>query len=114
MAPFTVFCSHVKLSRNRIIKEERRICSTAGNCRKLVTFFKQSNLATAKLNHYCADFTKKKLKQEVPTRWNSTYLMIQSLLDLKEQVSDTVRVLRRDELDLLEKEWLVLSGIFLN
>lgn len=77
--------------------------------RKLVFLFKQSNLATSKLNFYCANITKKKLKQEVPTRWNSTLLMMMSLLELKEQVSDTVRILKREELDLTNSEWDIMS-----
>lgn len=49
------------------------------------------------------------MKQEVPTRWNSTFLMISSLWDLK--VSDEVWILRRVDLDLMKHEWITFTGI---
>ena len=58
-------------------------------CRKLVGHFRHSAQATAKLKHVQKALKMKevKLKQEVATRWSSTYDMIQRLIKLKAPVS---------------------------
>jgi zinc finger BED domain-containing protein 1 (E3 SUMO-protein ligase ZBED1) len=46
----------------------------------IVSYFKKSSTASSKLRHLCPG-TQKKLKQEVPTRWNSWLAMAKSLVD---------------------------------
>lgn len=80
--------------------------------RAIVTFFHHSHKATAKLASLCKDRTTKVLAQDVATRWNSTLIMIRSLIDLKEFVQDALRspVIDRRDLDLNEFEWEILAN----
>ena len=48
-------------------------------CRKLVGHFKHSPVNTTELQN-CSDSLLLKLQQDVPTRWNSVFEMLQSLL----------------------------------
>ena len=50
-------------------------------CRSIVTFFHRSGPATLKLEQLCGG-RKSRLQQEVTVRWNSTLIMIQSLLGI--------------------------------
>ena len=63
-------------------KEDNELNVILTKCRKLVGCFKHSNLLTEKLNKYFTFNEKEliKLKQEVITRWNSTYIMLKSIL----------------------------------
>lgn len=51
-----------------------------------------------------------KLKQDVQTRWNSTFEMLQRLVQIKDAVIATVALLR-SELTLNESDWAIIEGI---
>ncbi|KAG0410623.1 hypothetical protein HPB47_012252 [Ixodes persulcatus] len=55
-------------------------------CRRTVGHFKHSSSNQAVLSKHAAELgaPKKKLQQDIATRWNSTYIMITSLLEMKE------------------------------
>ncbi|CAH2090912.1 unnamed protein product [Euphydryas editha] len=50
-----------------------------------------------------------KLKQDVPTRWNSTYDMLQRLLSAKDAVIATIAIMRQ-ELALNNDDWVVIES----
>lgn len=56
--------------------------------KNIVTWFKQSNIASNELRKATQKETK--LIQEVPTRWNSTYYMIERFLELRTIVNDII------------------------
>nr|XP_043069077.1 E3 SUMO-protein ligase ZBED1-like [Drosophila bipectinata] len=78
-------------------------------CKRIVSFFKSSSIAYAKLKLAQGHDTTYGLIQEVSTRWNSCYKMIIRLLKLREAVSrvllDTKKApppLTADEISILE------------
>ena len=51
-----------------------------------------------------------KLKQDVPTRWNSTYEMLQRIIQVKDAVITTIALLRPD-LSIKQEDWEVIEEI---
>nr|XP_017025172.1 E3 SUMO-protein ligase ZBED1-like [Drosophila kikkawai] len=77
-------------------------------CKSTVTYFKSSTIAYKKLRDYQDGQTKYSLKQEVPTRWNSAYYMIDRILKTHEAIgkvflntSKAPQPFTVDELDIL-------------
>lgn len=71
--------------------------STQGQ-NKLATTQKQLNLPILKL------------KQDVPTRWNSTYDMLQRIIQVKDAVITTIALLRPD-LNIKQEDWEVIEEV---
>ncbi|XP_062134595.1 zinc finger BED domain-containing protein 4-like [Drosophila sulfurigaster albostrigata] len=68
---------------------EDRIKDILAKSNRIVTFFKSSSTAYAKLK--LAQGTEPiNLKKEMPTRWNSCYEMISRILEIKDVVSETL------------------------
>lgn len=82
--------------------------------RLIVTFFKRSNLATEKLMKFqrdCGSNSPKKLIQDVPTRWNATFLMLQRLVLLQDAVKTSLALSEKDALNLTSNEWKKCSEL---
>jgi hypothetical protein len=79
-------------------------------CRTIVSFFHSSTGVTATLTRLCENLFKNKMQQECATRWNCTLIMLRSLLQLKQPVTDRLRILRRDDLLLEEFDWDTITG----
>lgn len=80
--------------------------------RHIVTFFKRSNLASEKLQKFQKDsgFSQpKKLIQDVQTRWNSTYFMVDRLTLLRDAVKTSLTISERDYINLSPEEWNICS-----
>lgn len=78
----------------------------------IVSYFKRSSHALAKLNEYQKQTgsTILKLKQDCPTRWNSTYDMLDRVLKLKEPIIATLAILNNTELNsLTPNDWQVVD-----
>ncbi|XP_030747935.1 zinc finger BED domain-containing protein DAYSLEEPER-like [Sitophilus oryzae] len=74
----------------------------------IVTYFKRSNAATRKLVTYQEQIgikQPKKLLQDVVTRWNSTYFMLQRITLLEEAVKHSLALSNTDLPLLTEHEW---------
>lgn len=78
----------------------------------IVQFFKKSSHALVKLH----DFQKQtgspllKLKQDCPTRWNSTYDMIDRIISIKDPIIATLAILNNSEVVCLSpQDWVVLE-----
>lgn len=80
-------------------------------CRAIVTFFHHSTPATLKLSELCVNLTKKVLQQEGSTRWNSTLIMVRSLMELRVPVIDTLKILDRQDLLFEDFDWETLAGV---
>lgn len=82
-------------------------------CRALVTHFKQSSVSAYKLKTKQAELNvpELKIKQDVPTRWNSVYIMIERLLTIKQPLTLALADLERAPENLSGSEWLILKDI---
>ena len=89
-----------------------------GKCRHLVGHFKHSALATDGLMKKQKALGFKKMlhvAQEVPTRWNSTFYMLQRLVLLKQPIhlylEDTMTEVDRRSYDLSDSQWANAKGV---
>ncbi|XP_038133603.1 E3 SUMO-protein ligase ZBED1-like, partial [Cyprinodon tularosa] len=79
---------------------------------KLVGYFRSSTTAKEKLSQVQRHLGLQELKlmQEVETRWNSTYLMLQRLMELREPVGATLAGLQTDIPILTSEEFRIVRG----
>lgn len=78
----------------------------------IVSYFKRSSHALAKLQEYQKQTGNPilKLKQDCPTRWNSTFDMLDRVLKIKEPIIATLAILNNTELNsLTPNEWQVVN-----
>uniref|UniRef100_A0A8C5LQ09 BED-type domain-containing protein n=1 Tax=Leptobrachium leishanense TaxID=445787 RepID=A0A8C5LQ09_9ANUR len=75
----------LQLAVHEGLLSQRSISDIIANGRKIVGHFKHSQLAYSRLQTLQIQFglPPKRLQQDVPTRWNSTYYMLGSLLEQK-------------------------------
>jgi hypothetical protein len=81
---------------------------TLKQCRDVITFFHTSHLAVCTLNKHClasGGIHGRQLQQEVVTRWNTHFLMVTSMLDLKDQKNATLGELLKPNLMFTEEQW---------
>jgi len=91
---------------------------TLAKCHHLVGHFKHSALATNGLNRKQKTLGFKKslcVVQKVPTRWNSTFYMMQRLVQLKQPIclylEDTMSEDEVKSYDLSDHQWSVVKSI---
>lgn len=85
------------------------IKSIVDKVKSTVQFFKRSSHATAKLHEMQKTIGKTlKLKQDVPTRWNSTYVMLERFLYNKEPII-AVLALVNSNVTFAESEWGIIK-----
>ncbi|XP_022836777.1 zinc finger BED domain-containing protein 1-like, partial [Spodoptera litura] len=78
--------------------------------KQLVEYFHRSQPGAKKLKEMQVQMNigPLKLKQDVSTRWNSTYDMLDRLLRIKDAVTATVAIMRAD-LALSQEEWAIVE-----
>lgn len=105
---------------NLVAQNAMEHCSELRNLitkvKNIVTWFKQSNIASNELRKATSKETK--LIQEVPTRWNSTYYMVERFLELRTVVNDIIfrhktapPMLNASELSVLSSMLLILRPL---
>lgn len=80
-----MFCSYSEVATTSL-KDNGEIEAFCEKIKTLVTFFKQSVVAADELRKHNI----KKLIQSVPTRWNSTYYMLEQFIELSDGISLTL------------------------
>ena len=117
---YSISCAAHKLQLcvNGALNSQQSIARAIGAARKLVGHFRHSALATAALKkrQVQMNLPEKKLKQDISTRWNSTFYMIQRLLEARWPVvavlSDESVTKRSDRfLDLRSEQWDLLQEL---
>ncbi|XP_034062087.1 zinc finger BED domain-containing protein 4-like [Gymnodraco acuticeps] len=88
------------------------LCDIRAKARKLVGYFRSSTLAKEKLVSVQRQLGRPTLKllQEVETRWNSTYHMLQRLVDLRKPVGAALASLNTEITTLTSAEFTTISG----
>lgn len=87
---------------NLIVRDglkDEEIGRVINRVKHIVGHFKRSHIATARLISYQQNQSNKtplKLLQDVATRWNSTYYMLERLLTLEEAVKTTMSIINMD------------------
>lgn len=83
--------------------------------KKIVRHFKTSSTALDKLlkeqTRDDSQVVPKRLIQEVPTRWNSTYYMVARCVDLEQHLRATMAVLRVELPVISNEEWLLFAEL---
>ena len=100
------------------VLSQRLVKDTIAICRKIVGHFKHSPLACTQLKEIQESLRlpTHRLKQDEPTRWNSTQYMLQSILEQKMALGayateHSITQLTSNQLDLITKTVKVLSPI---
>ncbi len=107
----------LQLVVNEGLLSQRSVSDAIASARKIVGHFKHSPLAYSRLEDIQHEFQMplNRLQQDVKTRWNSTYYMIQSILEQKRTLCafaadhELPAVLTANHWALLEKTMIVLS-----
>ncbi|KAJ4922015.1 hypothetical protein JOQ06_004034 [Pogonophryne albipinna] len=88
------------------------LCDIRAKARKLVGYFRSSTLAKENLVSVQRQLGRPTLKllQEVETHWNSTYHMLQHLVDLREPVGAALASLNTEITTLTSAEFTTISG----
>jgi len=86
--------------------------SIVDKVKDIVSFFKRSSHGLAKLQEMQkqTDSPILKLKQDCPTRWNSTYDMLDRFLKIKEPIIATLAILNYSQINpLTPNDWIILE-----
>ncbi|XP_072400765.1 E3 SUMO-protein ligase ZBED1-like [Diabrotica undecimpunctata] len=89
---------------------------TLNKVSKIVTHFKQSANAKNKLDNVQRQQGKepKKLKKDVVTRWNSTYLMLERFVELEEAIRTTLALMDSVSLPVIPtEEWTFIKELII-
>lgn len=88
---------------------------TLDKVKTIVRFFKKSTLASEKLLKYQKNENEAaiplKLKQDMPTRWNSTFHMINRFIEVQSAIKSTIAVIGKDLPIIPNEEWTLLEQL---
>jgi len=116
---FGCFAHSLQLAINDSLLSQRAVMNMIGVCKSIVGHFNRSVTAAHNLKRIqeSLDIPQHKLKQDITTRWNSTFYMLQSIQEQKMALAayaaenGSVQQLSSNQLDLLKKCIDVLSPI---
>ena len=103
---------------NRCVQKalnNEEISNTICKVKALVSYFKKSTIGWDKLKKYQQQAGKevKRPLQDVPTRWNSTYYMLERFIQLKEEINSSLSNLNPGLTLLTPQEWIVIEKLLL-
>lgn len=96
----TCFAHSLNLAVKDALEFNNELEQALTQCRNVVTFFKKSPKSYTYLKKLAtsANLSTKTLKQEVATRWNSTVIMLRSILALADQIAAGLTFAKRTDL----------------
>lgn len=102
---------------NLIVQDAIKVVSLlVEKVKSIVAYFKRSTLGMDKILAFqknAGSTNPKKLLQSVPTRWNSTYLMLERICELQDAVKTSVALINKNIPVLSEEEWIVCKELCL-
>lgn len=103
-----------EVSNDTFLHDSEKIKLILKKCRGIVGFFKRSEVGNRILGEKQKQlgFTQiLKLKQDVRTRWNSTLIMLERLVKLKEPLTVTMISVEEAPSNLTSEEWVIIEDI---
>lgn len=93
------------------IKDNAKLNELLTKCRAIITYFKQSTKAVYKLREVQNQMglQELKLKKDVPTRWNSTVIMMERLTKVKSPLSAVLPFFQAAPNNLEASEWAAID-----
>ena len=118
----SIYCAAhlLNLCVRDVLDNNARLVESISKCRSIVGSFKHSEPLNKKLiekqKYYTERYSQKdfrfcKLSQDVSTRWNSTYLMIESILRNQEPLLDIFHDRDYKQAKLSEQEFSILDQV---
>lgn len=101
------------LKDNATVTTNRQLRQLLAKCRTIISHFKystKSSYALLKMQEQLK-VDSLKLKQDVRTRWNSTFYMLERLLEVKISLSATLPLLESPPPNLDSNEWLLTEEV---
>ncbi|XP_078023476.1 E3 SUMO-protein ligase ZBED1-like [Epinephelus lanceolatus] len=109
----TICVAHtMNLMVKKALDHDPVVCDIRAKLRKMVGYFRSSTTAKERLTQVQEQMGRPKLKltQEVETRWNSTYHMLQRVFELREPVGAALANLSTDITPLSSEEYGIIAG----
>lgn len=113
---FGCFAHSLQLAINDGLLSQRAVIDTIAVCKSIVGHFHRSSTGSHNLKRIqqSLDIPQHKLKQDITTRWNSTFYMLKSIQEQKMALAaenSGIQQLSSNQLDLLRKCIEILSPV---
>ena len=107
------FLHTLQLVVNKAVLKQEGVVNIIKKCRALVAHFHRSTLASIELKQMSISKLEggRKLILDVVTRWNSTYLMLQSCLNNKKSIKCCLVQNDKEEMNLTDAQWNRLEAV---
>ena len=107
------FAHTLNLLVTNSLQEVPEISAILQCCKNIVSYFHRSCKATDKLTaiQSCLNIDNHKLIQEVETHWNSSFYMLQRIVEQEEAIRTTLCLLSRNDLTISCEDVEVIKGV---
>ena len=107
------FAYNLNLITTNYLQDVPEVVALLQCCKHIVSYFHKNTKATDKLNPIQShlNIDNHKLIQEVETRWNSSFYMLERIVEQEEVVRTALYLLNRNDLTIFDEEVEVIKGI---
>jgi hypothetical protein len=106
------FAHSLNLVVHNSINSDKELCAVQTKCKNVISHFHRSVKSTEKLAEVQRQLSlpEHKLKQDVPTRWNSTYIMLERIFEQFDAITTALCLLNHNDLCLQAKDKHTISA----